>query len=374
MYGFFIMEIKHYKKKVMQENMTLFEIGNFKNLPVIKSTKHLKNDNMQIFDTNVFCEVFVIKNSQSITLARECILKKMNPAVINVVTDQFNGSNIPSSEGMYDDTINLRTNFYKTLNQGFYPLKKNEVVYSPFITVIRHDNFNFLNPQQFFRVALITATPISEPKLENDSFGLDDYISTKDTIENIFQVAIQHSHDVLILTDFGCTIDKNPISDIVDIFNICILKYGSFFKYIIFSINTTQQIQIDEAIYFYFFKNIIRPQDLISNTNPSIQIDNNQTVINQMPNQIPNQIIPNQMPNQMISNQISNQMVQNQMIPNQMSNQMTPNQMPNQMIPNQMIPNQMQNQMIPNQMQNQMSNQMSNQMMPNQMSNQMILK
>lgn len=272
--------MKHIKKKYITDNMKFCEIGPLKNLIIGKSIKNNFNSNFSFSDTNTFSDVHVVQNLHPITIAKEYLLKKNNPIILNVVTREFDGNNIPSSQGMLDDMINVRTNFYKTVS-GHYPLRYSEVIYTPLVTVIRNENL-LINPNEFFRLNIITATPVSDPKLEDGILNLEDYIMTKETIENIFQTAAGTNHDILILNDFGCGSQKIPVGDIVDIFNICILNYGSLFKSIIFSITTKDDI--DEAIYAYFLKNIIRPQDLIQN------VPNN--IDDQLVNQLNEQTLP----------------------------------------------------------------------------------
>lgn len=257
--------MKQIRKKYITDNMKFCELGPLKNLPLGKSIKNNYNSNFTILDTNSFTDVHIIQNIHPITIAKEYLIKNNNPIILNVITNEFNGENIPSSQGMLDDIINVRTNFYKSATGlGIYPLKYSDTIFTPSITVIRNENFE-INPKEFFRINIITASCLIEPKLEDDMLNLDDYILTKETIENIFQTAINSNHDILILNDFGCKTFKMSISDIVDIYNICILNYGSLFKSIIFSINTNDDI--DYAIYTYFLKNIIKPQNLNNNDN-----------------------------------------------------------------------------------------------------------
>lgn len=257
------------KKTYINDNIRFCDFGPLKNLLIGKPVKCNFNNNFDCRVTNCFTDVHVIKNIHTLTIAKEYILKKHNPIVLNIVTREFDGNGISSSHGMLDDLINIRTNFYKTIT-GYYPLKYSEVIYTPLITVIRNESLS-INPNEFYRTNLITASPINDPELTNGALNFDDYIMTKETIENIFQTAAQNNHDILILNDFGCSTEKIPVSDIVDIFNICILNYGYLFKSIIFS------IQNDEATYYYFLKNIIKPQDLIQDI--PLSFDNN--VINQ---------------------------------------------------------------------------------------------
>ena len=68
---------KQVKKKIITQNMTLCEFGLLKNLPLIKPIKHCINNNLQIPDTNNFCEVYVVKDIQPLSIAREYIFKKI---------------------------------------------------------------------------------------------------------------------------------------------------------------------------------------------------------------------------------------------------------------------------------------------------------
>ena len=271
------MEQKSIKKNLVSDNMKYCNIGPLKNLPLGRPIKNNYNNNFCFGETDFFADVYIVKDIHAISLAKEYMLKHFNPIILNTVTKEFDGNNIPSSQGILDDIINVRTNFYKT-SANYYPLKYSEVIYSPCITVIRNDSF-VINPPEFFRINLITATPVNSPKLEDGMLNLEDYIVTKETIENIFQTAAQTNHDVLILNDFGCVSEKIPVNELVDIFNLCILHYGSLFKTIIFSIQAITPAQ--EAIYYYFLKNIIKTQELVNsgqNNNqeqePSLPVSN----------------------------------------------------------------------------------------------------
>src|ERR1700744_944935 len=249
------------KKFNIGQNIYLCKFGALKNLPLLLSLKNCYNSSFNCGQSTTFCDVY-IKPLHPLILAKEFVMEGMNPVLLMTVTKDFNGSNLDSSEGIHDELINLRTNFHRTimLPSGTYPIKGTEVVYTPFVTIIRDEMHNIMNPQSMYKVSLIVTSPINDPKLRDESFELNDYFKTKEIIETIFQTAILRNHDVLILTDFGCKYDKNPLKDIVDIFNLSILKYGHLFKYIVFAFNIREQT--DMAYYAYFSKEIIKPQEL----------------------------------------------------------------------------------------------------------------
>jgi hypothetical protein len=248
------------KKYLMGQNIYICKYGQLQNLPLFKSIKTYYNSEFDMATPSSFCDVHV-KAVHPLILAKEFVQKGLNPVILTTVSHEFNGSNIEASEGMNDDILNMRTNFHRTFNNnGLYPIKGAETVYAPYVTIIRDDGFN-INFNDMFRVGVIVASPLHEPKLEEDVFNLNDYYITKEIIEIVFQTAISGNHNVLILTDFGCKVNKNPLKDIVDIFNMHILNYGHMFKYIVFAFHINEQT--DLMYYSYYSKEIIKPQDLV---------------------------------------------------------------------------------------------------------------
>jgi len=175
------------------------------------------------------------------------------------VGDDFVGSNYPQSEGIRDDTYNIRTNYNTiTKNNNPFPLKQNECVYNRFVTVIRDTNLQPITDlQNLYRFGLITVAPINKPKLLDENRMIStEFIKTMCIIETIFQTAIAGSHNVLVLTPFGNTEDDVPQEDIVKIYNSCIFKYGHRFNKIIIAI----PIWYGTYIFDLFNEQIIRPQ------------------------------------------------------------------------------------------------------------------
>lgn len=264
-------DMNRQKKYLMGQNIYLCKYGQLQNLPLYKSVKSYYNSDFDTPTTQSFCDVYV-KPIHPLIIAKEFVQKGLNPVILTTVTHEFNGSNIEASEGMNDDILNMRTNFHRTLNNiGLYPIKGAEVVYAPHVTVIRDESFNIVNVPDMFKVGVIATAPLHEPVLKDNNFSLNDYYVTKEIIEVIFQTAIVGNHNVLILTDFGCKSDKNPLKDIVEIFNMHILNYGHMFKYIVFAFHINEQT--DLMYYTYYSKEIVKPQDLVKpDDDESIQI------------------------------------------------------------------------------------------------------
>ena len=247
------------KKYLIGQNIYMCKYERLQNLPLFKSISVYYNSDFSTPNPCSFCDVQV-KAIHPLIIAKEFIKQGLNPVILTTVNSEFNGCNIEASEGMYDDILNLRTNFHRTISPGLYPLKGPCVVYAPCVTVIRDENLT-INPTEMYRVGVIVACPLNEPKLEKESLNLNDYYITKEILEIVFQSSISSNHNVLILTDFGCKTNKNPLKDIVDIFNLHIMNYGHMFKYIVFAFQINENT--DLMYYTYYSKEIIKPQELV---------------------------------------------------------------------------------------------------------------
>lgn len=281
---------KQYKKFTMIENIKFFKHGQYQifqpkselvvNIPELKipPPKNIPNIIVVNDDPLTMCKQLFESGQRKITL-------------LNPVSFEFLASNIDASEGFRYDFINIRTNLFVSLTNNMnklpLPLKTGSVIYSDKIVLIRDERLsvyqnvptllddirktnngiiNFYNQDIFNKIfntlpniSIITAQAIYEPNLINNHFRTQEYADTVSTIEAIFQTAFYTGTEILILTDFGCREDKNPIEDIVRIFNNCIYKYGHLFKYIVFSIPIQTKEDIDN--YNFFNQHILRLQD-----------------------------------------------------------------------------------------------------------------
>ena len=251
----------------MNQNISHSKFGVYRGCQTGRAMKMMMSGSFNVGPINNICNVFVI-NRHAIDVVGEFCSKGfnagltdgINPAAMCVVSRDFYGSNLVTSEGMRDETYNLRTNFNCSISQhNPYPMKDNECVYNRFITTIRDVNYNPLTLQQIYRYGLIVSSPIYKPQLlDENRMATGDFLKTLSTIECIFQAAITAGHNLLVLTPFGHTDDEVPQEDIIKIYNSCIYKYGHRFKYVIVAVPVWDGKQLFEI----FNKDIIKPQEL----------------------------------------------------------------------------------------------------------------
>ena len=262
------MDIK-LKKSIIMQNNYVCKFGALQNKTNYTSYKNFykyKED----YNSGIpidFCDVYVIK-MHPLIIAKEIVNHGLNPAIVNLVSDKYGDSNLDSAEGVYDEILNLRSN-YQTISKqnNNFPAKENESFYSPQVMIIRDELLNAA--KNIFNVSFITITRVDKYEFILDKksepekiFTVNTYIKLKLKIELIFQTAHTAKNPVIIFSDFGCLKDDLPVKQLVDIFNSCILDYGHCFKQIIFSLNVrTPQEQI---IYNTFLEHILKPQDIIN--------------------------------------------------------------------------------------------------------------
>ncbi len=270
-----------FKKNIVLQNNYICKFGYLQNKTNYTSYKNHYNEEYNVGMPIKFCDVFILK-IHSLIIAKEFYNCNLNPVIINLVGEKYSEHNIENLEDVYDEILNLRTNFQCISRQNNnFPPKDNEVIYTPQVIILRDE---LLNPtQNIFTVSFITIT--SKPETyeiikyketddDDDSeltedennikriFSVDTYLQFKNKLELIFQTAHYAGNQVLIFNDFGCLKDNLPIDDIIDIFNSLILKYGHLFKEIIFALNIRTPNEL--LLYNEFLNKIIKPQNIIN--------------------------------------------------------------------------------------------------------------
>lgn len=258
---------KSSKRTLINNNINQSRVGLYKNLA--------KYDSISVGYTSCdpgkadsICDVKVIYE-HSLDIAEQYAdigtnnftrFNKMNPVILNVIGKDFTGDSFETSEDMRDEMINIRTTFCDNPKKNnIFPLKDNHCVHTPLVNVIRpKDPSTNLPWPQCYRVGLISSAPIPQTSVVKKMSSCD-FLKTCTIIETVFQTAFGLNHPVLILSPFGHEEDNNPVTDIIKIYNFCILKYGHKFQNIIIAIPPYYPKQIFDL----YNDNIIKPNELV---------------------------------------------------------------------------------------------------------------
>jgi hypothetical protein len=257
------------KKKYIYENNYQSRFGTYKSILTAPPKKNNYDAHFNIDNQNTMCDVLV-RHQHGLDLVKDLKVQGFYPVLVSNINTAFDGNKMDTFDGFHDEYLLYRTNYCKTVVPNIYPLHGPEVMYNYGLSVIRDDKLTFIeDPKQIIMFNQIVTSPIESPKLQKKKLSIEDYILTKELIENIFQTAILGKNDVLLLNDFSCKNTKIPIDDIIFLYNMNILKYGHYFKYIIICIPIMEQP--DRHIYAYFEQNIIKPQNLVTDEDINIE-------------------------------------------------------------------------------------------------------
>lgn len=168
----------------------------------------------------------------------------LRPVVLNMCDHARPGGNVVAGTRTQEEDLFRRSNYNCTLNTSFYPLKDVDTVYSPIVTVFKDINYNRISP---FNLSFIAAPSVNNP---GNTLNKNDFLLMQRKIKMLFEVALKHNHDSIVLSAWGCGAFRCPPNEIANLFKNAIDVYKNYFKYIIFAIKNK-----DEN--FAIFKNII---------------------------------------------------------------------------------------------------------------------
>jgi hypothetical protein len=266
------------KNQIVNQNIYHSGYGNYKVCLVTNSIKFPYKNTYNPGTINNICKVLVhhkhaidVANTLSDHGVSSITANKPIPAIMYPMGKDFIGTNLESREGIYDETIILRTNYpYVIKRQSeLFNSKDNlkSVVYSNPITIIRDNNYNPLPYDDLFKTGVITLCMDRQKDLlvedtgekKKDSKKLlssNDMLLLQMYIENVFQAAICGYHNILLLPIFSREFGV-PIEDQITIYNLCIMKFGHMFKAIMICIPPYE----DTDLFEYLDKEIIKPQE-----------------------------------------------------------------------------------------------------------------
>jgi len=263
-----------YKKTILSQNTYMCKFGQLKDKSNYGCIKNHYQENYDVGIAYNFCDVYILK-VPAIDIAYEFIKMGLSPVIVTNITNDFKDNNVENLDGVYDVMTLIRTNYnlIMKMNGNFLPVHDNEILYNPEVIILRDENLNFYQ-NEINKISIISNNLNKKDyQFGKKRFSFESYIKLKIKLETIFQTAHLSGHDVLILNDFGIGSNLFPIKEIIDLYNLCILKYGHLFKYIIFPF--TIKDSRDIASHAVFLKDIIKPQEILD-----IHDDNNDELIN----------------------------------------------------------------------------------------------
>lgn len=187
-------------------------------------------------------ETIDIRNIDTLDMAEEYFRQKLNPLVLNMASKFKPGGGVVKGAAAQEECIFRRSNAVLTHYPKWYPLEDNEVIYSPKVTIIKDREYNNLEQTDYWTTAMLAVAAIKNPTTIDGEYADENSKNLmRQKINAIFQIAIQHGHDSLVLGALGCGAYKNPPHIIAEIFKEALKVWSPYFKRIGFAVLANNQ-------------------------------------------------------------------------------------------------------------------------------------
>lgn len=184
-------------------------------------------------------KVIKVFNEDLITTIEAVVQANFKPLVLINANDNYPIESVRHGLESSECDLYRCSNISSVINDTLYPLRELEMIYCPKLTMFKtRENKILSSPYQF---SLVLSTPVRRPTLISIRSGdtmEDTYCNPseeekmRNKIENIFKLAVTEGFNCLLLMDFGCQAESNPINKIIEFFNEFIEKYSV--KYVFF--------------------------------------------------------------------------------------------------------------------------------------------
>jgi uncharacterized protein (TIGR02452 family) len=185
-----------------------------------------------------------------------------NPVLLNMASASKPGGGYKSGAGAQEESLFRRTCLHLCLQDKFYPLEPTSGLYTPNVCVIaNNENQKYAYYDNPRTMNIISMAAYNNNFTNKVKFELSDQqiqLLTYEKIDTIFKMAIVNSHDVIILSAFGCGAFKNNPETVATIFKYVIKtnNYDKYFKHIIFAIIDDYNAKVHGGNY-KIFKDIL---------------------------------------------------------------------------------------------------------------------
>jgi uncharacterized protein (TIGR02452 family) len=188
---------------------------------------NLLNEGVSLGDKETIIEV---QHKDTLTTALALREENLNPLILNMASERNPGGGVERGAAAQEESLFRRTNYCLNLDDEFYPLPFDHVIYSSNIAVIKDEKHRELNTFEYFGF-------LACPGLRNPGkLSLSLRSSLKKKISLIFQVALHHKHDSLVLGALGAGVFRTPCADMAEIFKEVVEEYKGCFTKIVFAV------------------------------------------------------------------------------------------------------------------------------------------
>jgi uncharacterized protein (TIGR02452 family) len=178
-----------------------------------------------------------------------CLVHAPNALVLNLADDNFPGGCVSVGSGAQEEALFRRTNYCSSLKIELYPIQKDEIIYSPNISVIKTNEkkeWKLVDIHSCPKVSFIACPGIRYP----DTIIVDNEIQLQESdvdilqkkIITIIQTAITFKYETIVFGALGCGAWRNPSKHVAQIMKEVLGDYDGCVPNFYFAImNTTDE-------------------------------------------------------------------------------------------------------------------------------------
>jgi uncharacterized protein (TIGR02452 family) len=159
-----------------------------------------------------------VHNADAIDVGAAMVRAGLRPLVLNLANDRTPGGGVAHGAVAQEESLFRRTNYHRTLLPELYPLRDDEAVYSPGVTVFRASaarGHRFVPP---WRLDFVACAGLRQPPTYRGRLGAEDAQAVARKARLVLQVTAAHGHDGLVLGALGCGAFGGPPAHIAEIF------------------------------------------------------------------------------------------------------------------------------------------------------------
>ena len=157
-----------------------------------------------------------VVNGDTLDVAERFLVR--TPLVMNLADDRVPGGCVEVGACSQEECLFRRTNLFKSLVPSLYPIRYNEAIYSPSISVFKRGENDLYASMPPFKVDFIACPGLKHPEIINGHLKENDRNTLLNKIRLIFQVANQFGHTVIVAGALGCGAWCNPPQDVASAF------------------------------------------------------------------------------------------------------------------------------------------------------------
>lgn len=193
-----------------------------------------------------------------------CEDHELEPLILNMASETHPGGGVAKGNHAQEECLFRRTNYCNCVNKrDHYPIGPDEFVVTEEVTIVKNSDHAWLSEDDQFVFNFIAMPAVRQPILkyidEPDPVNtgnnravyknLEELETMRQKIDLIFRYAVLEEYDSLLLGALGCGAFRNPPTEVVQLFQEAIEKYGIYFKEIWFAV-----LAEDRCLNYDYFK------------------------------------------------------------------------------------------------------------------------